>query len=274
VVNLDSGDNAMRLAHGVLVFQVVLLRTWKKSLRRPVALTFSLFQPLMWMLFFGFLMQRYPLGGLPGAVSYTSFLLPGICAMTVLFGASQSGIGIIRDLQNGLLQRMLLTPAPRWAIHLGRVVADSLRLLVQAMVVAGIGLLVGATLQTHWQPLALGVLALFLFALGFASLSNIVALRTGRQETMATFVHLINMPLFFTSTALVPGRQMPDWLASIAAYNPLSLAVDSLRGALLYQRPPDLIGQLLPLLLMALILGLWAILELRRGLALSVWESR
>jgi ABC-2 type transport system permease protein len=50
---------------------------------------------------------------------------------------------------------------------------------------------------------------------------------------MATFVHLVNMPLLFTSSALAPARQMPDWLAAISRVNPLTLAVDASRDALL-----------------------------------------
>ena len=261
----------MRIAYGISVFGAVLLRTWKKTLRRPVALTFSLFQPLMWMLFFGFLMQRYPLGEFAPGTSYISFLAAGICAMTVLFGASQSGIGLIRDLQTGFLQRMLATPAPRFAILLGKVMADCLRLMIQAGLVALIAVLVGASLRFDPLPLLAGGLALFLFALGFSCLSSIVALRTGRQETMATFVHLINMPMFFTSTALVPGKQMPDWLALVASWNPLTLAVESLRGALLFGRMPSLAEQLLPLLGLALALAFWAAVELRNAERLSAW---
>jgi ABC-2 type transport system permease protein len=270
----EEGIDVMSITHGTSVFAAVLTRTWKKTLRRPVALTFSLFQPLMWMLFFGFLMQRYPLSDLPANLSYTSFLAPGICAMTVLFGASQSGIGLIRDIQTGFLQRMLATPASRFEIHSGKVIADCLRLMAQAGLVALIAVLVGASLHFTFLPLLCGALALFLFALGFASLSSIVALRTGRQETMATFVHLVNMPLFFTSTALVPGKQMPDWLAMVASWNPLTLAVESLRGALLFQQMPDYAGQLLPLFLLALVLTLWAVVELGNADGVSAWDAR
>jgi ABC-2 type transport system permease protein len=58
-------------------------------------------------------------------------------------------------------------------------------------------------------------------------------MKTGAQESMATFVHLVNMPLLFTSSALVPAKQMPDWLAAISRVNPLTLAVDASRDALL-----------------------------------------
>ena len=96
------------------VLRETVLRTWLKTLRRPVLLTFSLVQPLLWMLIFGFLFQRFALD--PGAGRpYLDFLLPGVCAMTVLFGASPAGIMVVRDLQTGFLQRMALASAhPGW----------------------------------------------------------------------------------------------------------------------------------------------------------------
>jgi ABC-2 type transport system permease protein len=112
------------------------LRTWKKTFRRPVVLVFSLVQPLMWMLFFGFLFHRYDLGAGPDGPVYIDFLVPGVCVMTVLFGASQSGTGLIKDMQGRFLARMLQTQAPVAALLGGKLLADVLRLLGQAVVVA------------------------------------------------------------------------------------------------------------------------------------------
>ncbi len=229
-------------------------RTWVKTFRRPVTLTFSFFQPLMWMLFFGFLFHRYSLEGLPRGVTYLDFLTPGVCTMTVLFGASQSGIGWIRDLQTGFLSRMFLCPAKPEILLLGKVLADVLRLLGQALVVLFLGLLLGARLHPHFVALPLALLALALFAAALASLSCAVALRTQAQEAMAAFVHVINMPLLFTSTVLVPQRQMPEWLAALSAWNPLTLTVEAWRGALLLGTLPSLSHALLPLALLALLL--------------------
>ncbi len=66
------------------------LRSWLKMIRRPGPLTFSFVQPLFWILIFGFLFHRFTLGPAYAGFSYLDFLLPGVCAMTVLFGASQS----------------------------------------------------------------------------------------------------------------------------------------------------------------------------------------
>ncbi|MCG8458808.1 MAG: ABC transporter permease, partial [Holophagales bacterium] len=214
----------------------VVLNAWTKTLRRPVTLTFSLVQPLVWMAFFGFLFERYPLADL-GTTRYLDFLAPGVCAMTVLFGASQSGIGWIRDHQTGFLGRLLHTPASPSAILAGKVLADVLRLLVQATAALLLALALGAELRPG-PNLVPGMVGLALFAAGFSSLSCAIALRTRAQETMATFVHLVNMPLLFTSTALVPRRQMPDWLGRVAEHNPLSHAVETVRAPLLYGQEP------------------------------------
>src|SRR5918998_5694422 len=120
------------------------LRSWLKSIRRPVPLTFSFVQPLFWMLIFGFLFHRFALGEPYARLRYLDFLLPGVCAMTVLFGASQAGIELVRDLQTGFAQRMArATDHPGWMLG-GKLAADVTRLLAQAFVVGLLGVALGA----------------------------------------------------------------------------------------------------------------------------------
>lgn len=223
------------------------LRSWLKTIRRPVPLSFSFVQPLLWMLIFGFLFSRFTLGPEYAGFSYLDFVIPGICAMTVLFGASQAGISLVRDLQTGFLQRMVRsTMHPVWILT-GKTVAETTRLLLQAFMVALLGIALGARLSIDPLALLLALVALALFALAYASLSCWVALTAEAQESMAVFVHVVNMPLLFTSTALVPSSQMPTWLEAIAQWNPLSLVANGLREALLLGHMPDA-ANLLPLL--------------------------
>jgi ABC transporter DrrB family efflux protein len=240
----------------VEVVAAVAVRTWRKTARRPSGLLFSFVQPLLWMLFFGFLFQRYSveLSGL----SYASFVLPGICAMSVLFGASQSGVPLLHDLQTGFLSRILGTPAPALLVLGGKLVADVARLLAQATAVAGLGLLVGARLEPGGGAILAAAVILAVFAAAWGSLSCLIALTTRAQETMAGFIHLANVPLLFTSTALVPARHMPGWLAAVARWNPLTLTADALRGALLHGETPALARALIPLGSLAVILFLLA----------------
>jgi ABC-2 type transport system permease protein len=223
------------------------LRSWVKTLRRPVPLTFSFVQPLFWMLIFGFLFHRFTLGPEYAGFSYLDFLLPGICAMTVLFGASQAGISLVRDLQTGFLQRMVRSSMhPVWILT-GKIAAEVTRLLLQAFVVALVGISLGARVRISFLALLLALVALALFALAYASLSCWVALKAKAPESMAVFVHVVNMPLLFTSTALVPAHQMPAWLEALARWNPLSLVANGLREALLLGQMPE-VANLLPLL--------------------------
>ncbi len=227
-------------------------RTWSKALRRPVVLSFSLVQPMLWMLLFGFLFERYRIEGLDN-IRYLDFLIPGICAMTVLFGASQSGIELIRDMQTHFLGRLLSTPANRNALLFGKLAADVSRLLVQATVVFFLGLLIGGRVSPSPSGLVLAVISLGLFGFAFASLSCIIALVTRAPEGMAVFVHVVNMPLLFTSSAFVPSRQMPRLLASVSQFNPLTLTVGALRGALLFGQTPPFVSSVVPLAALALV---------------------
>jgi ABC-2 type transport system permease protein len=216
------------------------------------------------MLIFGFLFHRFTLGPAYAGLSYLDFVLPGICAMTVLFGASQAGIGIVRDLQTGFIQRMARASAhPGW-IMTGTLGAEITRLLAQAVVVALVGVALGGRLHADPAATLAAAAALGLFALAYASLSSWIALTTRAQESMAAFVHVVNMPLLFTSTALVPSRQMPSWLEAVARWNPLSLVADSLRDALLLGRMPNP-ANLLPLLLLAALLFLLAVRAMARA---------
>jgi len=233
-------------------------RTWVKTVRRPVPLTFSFLQPLIWMAVFGFLFQRFSLGSEHAGVSYVEFLVPGICAMTVLFGASQAGIGLVRDIQTGYLQRMVRAAVrPGWMLA-DKLLGDVTRLLAQATVVALAGALVGAALRPGLISVSVAALGLTAFAVGYASLSCWIALKTRAPESMGVFVHLVNMPILFTSTALVPARQMPEWLQAIAAWNPLTLVADDLRGALLFDSVPDVATSVFPLMVVAGVLFLVA----------------
>lgn len=215
---------------------LLCLRTWQRTARQPATLAFSFLQPVMWILFFGFLFHRYDTGVGDGGVHYLDFLVAGVCAMTVLFGASQSGIGLLRDLQSGFLGRMLRSASEPMAVIGGKLLADVLRLIAQAIAIALLGVLIGAKLMPSVPGAIVTMAALALFAIAFCSLSCFVALKTNAHESMATFVHLVNMPLLFTSSVLVPVRQMPDWLAMLSRFNPLTAAVDVARDALLFDR--------------------------------------
>ena len=171
------------------------LRHLRAAVRRPVLLTFSLVQPLLWMAFFGFLFQRTATAEMLKGLDYLTFVTPGIALLSVLFGASQSGVSLIRDIQTGFLGRMLATATPALLVLAGKLSADLLRLMVQAVLVLLLGVLLGAHLSIAFGHIPLALLSLAAFAALMSSLSCLLAACTRTPELMGAYVHVVNMPV-------------------------------------------------------------------------------
>jgi ABC-2 type transport system permease protein len=102
-------------------------------IRNPILLFVNLITPLLFLLLFSQLLQKLTtIPGLSG--SYLEYLTPGILVMNVVLGALQSGMSIVNDSNSGFLQKMLLTPASRSAILLGRLMNDLLVLMIQSAI--------------------------------------------------------------------------------------------------------------------------------------------
>ncbi|HZA87221.1 MAG TPA: ABC transporter permease, partial [Acidimicrobiales bacterium] len=117
--------------------------TWRNlvTLRRlPQLLVFSTIQPVIFVLMF-----RYVFGGsihIPG-VDYVNYLMPGIFAQTVTFGAIQTGIGLAEDLHKGLIERFRSLPMARSAVLAGRTLADLVRNVFVVALMLVVGYMVG-----------------------------------------------------------------------------------------------------------------------------------
>jgi len=206
-------------------------RMWKKLYHRPIHLVFSFIQPLFWLTIFGFLFEKKIF---EGGGDYLAYLLPGICGMTVLQSSSQSGIMYIKDFQTEFVGRYNFTPMSKIAGLFFKIFADYTRILLQVLVILGIGYIIGIselTMSLNGLTVLLGSTLLFTFF--YASIACLIALKTKTSELMATFVHLFNLPIIFTSTALIPNKGLPAWLENIAKYNPLSHLSDLLRNGLI-----------------------------------------
>lgn len=224
------------------MFEAALLvarRSLVASMRRPVVLTFSLVQPMLWMALFGFLFERSVALGADVQVDYLTFVAPGIAVMTILFGASQSGISLVRDHQSGMLGRMVGTRTPALVQLVGKLLGDGTRLVLQSAIVLGLGAALGAKLAFHGGGAPFAITSVLTLVVGLASLSCLLATLARTPELMGAYVHVVNMPLLFTSSALLPRRNLPDWLVPVAAHNPLSVAAESMRSLFLGSAPPQ-----------------------------------
>ncbi len=202
--------------------------------RIPEELIFATIQPIMFVLLF-----RYVFGGaiaVPGS-SYVNFLMPGIFAQTVIFGATSTGIGLANDLQKGLVDRFRSLPMSRSAVLTGRTISDLVRNTFVVIVMWSVGLLVGFRPQGNvlaWFAGA-GILILTSFAFSWISATIGLVVRSVEAAQSAGFIWLF--PLTFASSAFVPTSSMPSWLRVFAENQPVSLIVTAVRGLLLDQ--PD-----------------------------------
>jgi ABC-2 type transport system permease protein len=201
-----------------------------KGVRTPMLITASLLQPIIWLVLFSQTFQG--LADTPqfrslGYSSYLTFLVPGMVMLSVLFTALQSGMATVTDVDTGMLDKLLISPIRRFSILLGRVVADAVTMLVQGSIVLAVAILMGATVETGW----LGALELLgfatLFGVVWASLSNLIALRTRNSELTMVAGLLLTLPALFLSPAFFPKPLQPSWLQTVAGWNPAAYVVET-----------------------------------------------
>lgn len=204
----------------------------RKLLRDPTELLSRAVQPVLWLAVFGQVFSH--VRGIPtGNLRYLDYMAPGILAQSILFSAIFYGIAIIWERDLGIIHKLLVTPAHRSALVLGKAMAAGLRGLVQAVVVY----LVAIALQVNilWEPLPMLTVAaaVFIGSCIFSTFSLVIACIVKTRERFMGIGQVLTMPLFFASNAIYPLELMPSWLKTIATFNPLTYLVDVLRGAMI-----------------------------------------
>jgi ABC-2 type transport system permease protein len=207
-------------------------RQVRALLRQPYFLVITLFQPIIWLLLFGQLFKR--VADIPGfaTTSYIAFLTPGIVVMTALFASGWAGMGFIIDMERGVLNRFLATPAPRGALIAGNLGYQGITTIVQSAIILGLGLAAGARFPGGPGPVLAMVVCAMLLAAAFASFSNALALLLRNQESVIAVAQLLVLPLTFLSSTLMPANLLPGWMRDVARFNPANWAVTAGRESL------------------------------------------
>lgn len=226
----------------------LFIRHVQTTLRMPIFVFITLFQPFLWLLFFSQLFER--ITAVPGfsGDSYLQFLTPGIVVMTALFGSAWSGMGILADLDEGALARMLTTPVSRLAIVCARVLHASLNVVVQSGIILLLALLLGVDIPGGIPGVILILLAAALLGAAFGAASNGLALLTRKQETLISVINFFTLPLFFLSATLISRELMPDWMETLASFNPVNWAVVLARNGMEGANGAPILGLLLLLI--------------------------
>jgi ABC-2 type transport system permease protein len=204
----------------------------QKLYHDPLELLTRAVQPVLWLMLFGEVMAQVR-GVAPGNVPYLDFLAAGILAQSALFVAIFYGISAIWERDLGVLQRYLVSPAPRSALVLGKALSAGVRALSQALIVYPLALLLGVGLDL--APLSiLGVAAAIMLGSAlFSTLSLIIACIVKTRERFMGIGQVLTMPIFFASNAIYPLSLMPSWLRAVSRVNPLTYEVDALRALML-----------------------------------------
>lgn len=207
----------------------LFLRLVRYTMRMPVFMVIGVVQSILWLFLFGQLFERVV--QIPGfeADSYTQFLAPGMAIMTALFGSAHSGMGTLVDIERGVMDRLLATPARRGALMGARVLHAGLLVIFQGAVILGASILMGARPGAGILGIGVVLLATGLLGSGFGALSNAVALIARKQETVIAAMNFIILPLTFLSGIMMSATLMPVWIQRVAALNPANWAVIAAR---------------------------------------------
>lgn len=236
----------------------LLVRDVRATIRIPIWVIITLVQPIIWLVLYGQLFKRVV--EIPGfaATSYVEFLTPGVVIMSAVFGSAWAGMGIIQDLDAGVMDRMLATSVHRGSLIAAHVLHSALTVVVQTVIILGIGLVLGARFPGGVAGVLMILFISALLGAGFSALSNGIALMTRREETLIAITNFFGLPLTFLSSAFMATALMPGWISSIARVNPVNWAVEGSRNAMLGQNWLSVGLQTGLLLVFVLICGIFA----------------
>jgi ABC-2 type transport system permease protein len=187
---------------------IVFRRQIRMNLRNPAWVLIGVMQPVLYLLLFGPLLK--PLVDQFGAENPYTFLVPGLLIQLGMFGAFFAGFSLIGEWREGVIEAERVTPASRTALLIGRLMRDVLQLLVQALILVGLGYWLG--MRGSISGVVVGVLLTLLVGGACAAASNALALSTKSEDVMAPVINMVMMPVLLLSGILLPMTLGPEWL--------------------------------------------------------------
>jgi len=206
----------------------MFIRNMQHTLRNPVFIFASMFQPLLYLLLFMPLLNGLAgAQGLPAGKTVEVFI-PGLLVMQALFGTAFVGFSLIDDIRTGVIERFLVTPVKRPAILLGRVLRDAVILLFQCILITLVAIPFGLSVSVAGFLLSLLLYALI--GVTMASVSYGFALIYKIEDPLAPTLNTIALPLSLLSGIILPLVLGPLWLQDMGKVNPFYYAVNAARA--------------------------------------------
>jgi ABC transporter DrrB family efflux protein len=195
--------------------------------REPEALADATFQPVMFVLLFA-----YVFGGAiaaPGGGDYKEFLMGGIFAQTIVFGAFGVAMAIATDRKNGAIDRFRSLPIARSAVLGGHAIASLLRAVLPMTLMSICGLAVGWRIRAGVLDAAAGYALLLLFAFAMIWIGVMLGSMLSSPEAVQGVAFVAIFPITFIASTFVPANTLPGVLRTFAEWNPVTTLSESLR---------------------------------------------
>ncbi|WP_225729937.1 MULTISPECIES: ABC transporter permease [unclassified Nocardia] len=204
-----------------------LLRRWR---RQQEVFTTTLVLPILLLLLFDLVLSK-SLRTAGGGEPIYGFV-PMIAVSGALYGAMGTGISLYGERQSGLLRRFWVLPVHRSAGLLGRLLAECVRALATAAVVLLVGFVLGLRFH-HGVPGALGALLVpVLVIAGWTPMVIVVGVSRIGDQVAQIFAAVVLIGMFFNS-GFAPVSNYPGWLQPIVRVQPMSCAIEAMRGLML-----------------------------------------
>jgi ABC-2 type transport system permease protein len=204
---------------------IVFRRQMRMNLRNPAWVIIGMLQPVLYLFLFGPLLK--PLADQFGAENAYTFFVPGLLVQLGIFGAFFAGFSLIAEWRDGVIEAERVTPASRTALLVGRLMRDVSQLFVQALILVGLGYVLG--MRASLRGVVLGVALTLLLGAACAAASNALALSTKSEDVMAPVINMVMMPILLLSGILLPMTLGPEWLQRVSDFMPFRWIVDGVR---------------------------------------------
>jgi ABC-2 type transport system permease protein len=170
-------------------------------------------------------------GAIAGSTGdYLQFLLPGMLVMSLLFSTVYSGVALNTDATKGVVDRFRSLPIPRSSPLIGAVLGDSVRYLVGASVIVGLGMALGYRPEAGFVGILMAVALVVVFAFGLSWSFATVGLLMRAPNAVSNVGTMALFPLVFLSNVFVAPETLPGWLEAFVNVSPISHLATSARA--------------------------------------------
>jgi ABC-2 type transport system permease protein len=216
-----------RRAYWAVVDCLTIVRTELIHLaKEPSTIAWQLGFPIVSVLLFVYVFGSAMDVG--GGTDYKTYAMPGMLAMTMAFGFMNTAYVVAITKERGVMDRFRSMPMAPSAVVTGRGVSDVLHAALDLVILAVIALVIGWRSDGSWlATLAAFVLLLWLrFALIWVGV--FLGLLVKNQEGAGN-LFAVAFPFGMVSSVFTPPHLMPDWLGTIARWNPVSSTATAIR---------------------------------------------